>query len=106
LDYLVGILLFFHKKLPNSELACIAYDLNGKSINFYLSTAYRADFYNDDSIREAARHEVSECLLARLDFLAKDRFTTEEQIDEARHEIIAILENTMFKFIKNYEEGE
>jgi hypothetical protein len=97
---------FLHKKLPSHELACITYDLNGKNINFFLTTTYRAEYYNEKSIRETARHEVLECLLARLDFLAKDRFTTEEQIDEARHEIIAILENTMFKFFKNYKQNE
>jgi hypothetical protein len=47
-----------------------------------------------------AFHETAELMLADLNELANSRFTTELQIDQARHNVIHTLENSIYQFIQ------
>jgi len=49
--------------------------------------------FDANDLRQAARHEVGELLLARLVYLAENRCVTYEEIEEAHHDIIARLLN-------------
>lgn len=49
------------------------------------------------NIKEAARHEVCEVLLTRLDTEAKSRYATLDAINEARHAIVQRLVRLMGK---------
>ncbi len=44
-----------------------------------------------------AFHEVTELLFARIRYLATERYVQPEEINDALHECIRILENTLFK---------
>ena len=48
-----------------------------------------------ERLKEAAFHEVTELLLAPMNILASERYTTEDQIDQARHAIIQRLYNVV-----------
>jgi len=52
-------------------------------------------FYTEESIKKAAFHEVCEILLARIASLISG--IAESDIAEAKHDIIRILENTIYK---------
>ena len=56
------------------------------------------EFGTDRNIRKMAFHEVCELMFARYDLLATRRFdVTEEMLTQERHQIIARLENSVFK---------
>lgn len=58
-------------------------------------------------IRKSAFHEVVEVLFAEINFIANDRFTSQEKLDTAIHTIIRVMENTMFENdIKGRKSGE
>ncbi len=52
---------------------------------------------SDYEIKTVAFHEANELLFARLNDLANERFVSERDIDTARHEIIATIQNVFFK---------
>lgn len=51
----------------------------------------------DKFIRKQAFHEVCELLVHRLWYLGKCRYVDESEFEEARHEIIRILENVLWE---------
>lgn len=57
--------------------------------------------HDEVSINQRAFHEVAEVLLLKLRILAGNRFVTEPQIQEEIHNIIARLENSVFKKVKH-----
>ena len=62
---------------------------------------------NDEELKLTAFHEVTEgVLLGKLLTLARYRYTTSEEISEAGHEIVAVLENTVYKDIRKIKDGK
>ena len=51
---------------------------------------------SEQDVRRSAFHECCELLMMRLEWLAFDRTTTEEQYEEERHVVIRTLENAVF----------
>lgn len=79
-----------------------AWDIDVPSRTAIISlTKNPPDWLNDDDeLKLIAFHEVVEgILLGRLLTLAHHRYTTRPEIEEAGHEIVAILENTAYKDI-------
>lgn len=56
--------------------------------------------YKNKTIESLAFHEVCELMLGRLRYIANSRFITSDAVIEADHEIVRILENTLFKDAK------
>lgn len=48
---------------------------------------------NRKEIAQVAKHEVIHLLLAKFDKLAHSRYVTEDELDQAEHEIVRKLEN-------------
>ncbi len=48
-----------------------------------------------EEITRSARHEVAELLLLPMQHLARERFITEDEVCETKHQAIARLENLM-----------
>ena len=54
------------------------------------------DDVSDPNIRKTALHEACELLLGKISNLAEERFATADALDEARHEVIHILDKLLF----------
>ena len=87
-----------HKTRDRDAQASCYPHLAGRCATIYLSKVL--DNYDDPPgatfIRRMAFHEVCELLTARMNICAKARYVTEEEVDEARHEIIRTLEHVIF----------
>jgi len=74
--------------------ACCQPNIEGHIAVLSLST--RISESGQSVLSRLAFHEVCELFLADIDGLAKDRYCAEQAINVARHNIIRILENTLF----------
>jgi len=54
-------------------------------------------FPEDDWISRAAFHEVFHILLLRISCIAENRYSTPSELEEAEHDIIRTMENTLWK---------
>jgi hypothetical protein len=71
--------------------------LTSRNVTFHFQGSDNPVF--NDPKRDAF-HEVCELLLYRLHCLAEYRFVSASEIDEAVHEIINILQNTVYEKLK------
>jgi len=88
------------KNITSDTNAWVEIDNDNNMAAIYLNSEWvdNKEFLNDYSIKLIAFHEVCEVLLANMDFTARSRYNiSEENIDKARHEVIHILENSIFK---------
>ena len=83
---------FQHVELLGND-AEVEYDLESHIASMRLSTKVS----QKNAIRKFAFHETCELLMARMQTVASARDSNEKMIEEARHEIIRILENSLFK---------
>ena len=89
---------FFHEVpdgLPRCRAACRS-DYCARHVSLFLNTVWDEPPVKNE-IQLVAFHEVDEALLSRYHFLAQERFVSEDELEAARHEIIAIHSNTVFK---------
>ena len=89
---------FVHKapeNLPNCRAACRA-DYCGKLVSLFLSHKWD-DKPEPNELEKCAFHEVCEVLLSQMQALATSRWVTEDEVEVARHTVIAILGNTLFE---------
>jgi hypothetical protein len=81
----------------DGNLAHVMYHLEDRLVTITLNANYdEGRIPTDDEIKRAAFHEVWEIVFARLQYLAKERFCNEKEINDSRHEIIRILENVLW----------
>jgi len=74
------------------------HSLEGRAITINLSKLWEKWYYSEKNILDTAFHEVAEgMLLGRLTLLAKARYVTESEIEEATHDVVHILQNTVFR---------
>ena len=85
---------FEHINIPGS-LAQTQFNIIERLAIFKLSTTWDIP-PTPEEIKKTAFHEVCELLLSRIRIIAKSRFINEDEIDEEIHNIIRILENTIF----------
>jgi len=83
---------FQHVELLGND-AEAEYDLESHIASLRLSTKVS----QKNAVRKFAFHETCELLFARMQTVASARDSNEKMIEEARHEIIRILENSLFK---------
>ncbi len=94
---LKGYQLFFRHEDLSGNFAEIRYNIISRNAVFSLNTEFDTIDYSPEEIKRTAFHEVCELLLCRLSTIGKARFVAELEIDEEIHNIIRILENTVFK---------
>ena len=81
----------------NGNSAECAYNIIGKSATIRLNKYFTdTEHFTTQEIKEAAAHEVFELLLCHFGHLAECRYTTDKEIEIARHGIIARLINYHF----------
>jgi hypothetical protein len=85
---------FEHTNLEEADAEC-QYDV----VNRYATIRLNKDVTESD-IRKLAFHEVVETLLADFFEAAIQRSSSEEEIDFAKHNVIHILENTIYKELR------
>ena len=78
---------YYLEEIEENDGYC-SVDHDGRSARIALSTSAPND---PKYLKLCAFHEVVELLLCELDFIMKSRFTTEHEIDSARHRVIHIL---------------
>lgn len=91
--------------LKNYELDIRQEELKNARADFYVSSEFLATIRlakkwdeikpTDEEIKLSAKHEVIHLLLHRLYLLAQSRFTTEDEIDRAEHDIVYRLEKVL-----------
>lgn len=87
---------YFHEPDPDNDRAWISRDLQNHTAGVFLGLNWDSVPPSDHELERAAFHEVCELLLSPLDDAAKCRYTTVPQINEARHEVIHVLENVLW----------
>ncbi len=65
-----------------------------------LTKDWGSDIVTIEAIKKSAFHEICELLLARFYANAITRYTIQNDINESRHAIIRILENTLYRDVK------
>ena len=92
---LIGWEIKFEKGIPNADGAqawC--------SMNYTAKTAslgISSEINDDEDIRLCAFHEVCELLLGNIRVQAQARFTEEQELEAAIHDVIQRLVNSVFK---------
>lgn len=86
-----------HQNLNDNAAWCLFNDLKERLVRIGLAVNWDDTEPTKHAVRLAAFHEVCEVLIFRLFDLAISRYSTEDQLLEARHELIRTLENCVFK---------
>jgi hypothetical protein len=92
---------FIHADVEDAR-ASVSTDQESRLALVTLSTKWSGMEPNDFEIRKCAFHEATELFLAKINFIARSRYTTDSEIEEEIHNIIRILENVWW--IIDYEE--
>jgi len=87
----------YHTKTKPRNLARTSFN----TVQRWVCTTLNVDWgkypTTDYDIKRTAFHEVVEgALLANIRALAEERYTTQDQIDEEIHNLVRVLENTVF----------
>lgn len=95
---LVGWEIVFAREDIQGRAAC-RLNMQSRCAGLVLANDFKGDL-TDEEMRRSAFHEVCEILLARTWFICMNSDLTprqrESHMEEARHEIIRILENTVW----------
>ena len=89
-----------HEKYDEGRASC-GWKISGRIAYIRLSTdweEYRKEPISEKEIRRCAFHEVCELFLSRITMMAKNRIANQEDlVEEETHNLIRVLENTIFK---------
>ena len=96
-------LTFRHQELENGQLARADFGSKSRCATIRMTNMLYTDIAEELYISPevCARHEMTHLLTGRLEYLACDRFATEEQIDDEIEVLARILEK--FKLIPDSE---
>jgi len=83
-----------HKEIDREVYAVCYTDIIGMTATLKFNKNIREDL--ESQPKESAFHEICELLLAKLSTLANDRYSTEDELCVASHEIIRRLENCVY----------
>lgn len=92
--------IFKHCEIFEDSTARYSYELCSRVAKFSLGKEINIDESEDKEyvLKRAAFHECCELLLAKVNTYMFERNATPNQIEDAIHEIIRTLENTLFTF--------
>ena len=79
----------------SDALAACSIDLPQRFARIYLNTTWDDNHPTEQLLKCSAFHEVCELMLGEMNTLAKARFATDDEIDSARHAVIARLYNSI-----------
>lgn len=89
-----------HEKYDDGR-ACCGWKVIGRIAYIRLATeweSYRNNQITEFDIRRCAFHEVCELLFSRITMMAKNKISNyEDAVEEETHNLIRILENTIFR---------
>lgn len=88
--------IFLHEKLGGEYRASCSVDIAGRIATIRLAIDYSWVPVTCHDVRQSAFHEVCELLLYRLRYIGECRYLQPEEIPEEVHNIIRILENSVF----------
>ena len=84
---------YFHTDMDDAYARCSSNKLTDRTISLWFCKDWNdAEKKTKAAIDATAKHEILELLVTRARLLATSRYATEEQIYEAFHEIVYILE--------------
>ena len=92
---LIGWEVFYNHAEIEGFASCHS-DLNTRTATITLNKTAPCKI-SDIEVKRSAFHEVCELLLARFKILAKERFLSQEFLDEENHNIIRTLERVLYK---------
>ena len=84
-----------HKNINDTQ-ALLDYDTMNRSAEIVLATKLPTNVHNDEYIKRTAFHEVAELLTCRLSTIA-GWIGNKDFVLDRQHEIIHILENSVYK---------
>ena len=88
---------FQHNDKHKEDLAKTAVEHKSKSALILMTKTWAKDDITDDLISLTAFHEVCEVMNSKLNDLAQQRYVpNEDEIEEANHEIITRLQNSVW----------
>ncbi|KKL68772.1 hypothetical protein LCGC14_2121660 [marine sediment metagenome] len=90
---------YAHDSLSENTVAELAWDMSNMTALISLNVVMDKDSYCN-ILPISPFHEICELLLTKLRTSGKSRFLNPDEIEEHNHEIVRILENTIFRDIK------
>jgi len=88
---------FRHNDKHEETLAYTSVDHKSKSALITMTKTWAADDITSDLIELTAHHEVCEVMTSQLEDLANNRYVSnQDYIEEAKHEIITRLQNSVW----------
>jgi hypothetical protein len=88
---------YFHENNSDNDRAWLTQKVVGRVCGLFLGKNWGSIKPTKRLVRLAAFHEVCELLLTRLDIEAKFRFALEDNVNEARHAVIRVLEKVIWE---------
>lgn len=85
-------LYFFRSELDEENFAQLHADPCGRVVRADLALNWPASEIIEKEIKNAAKHEMLHLIISRLDAIGRTRFVSETEADEAREEVVRILE--------------
>ena len=89
--------LYFRLGSLENDKAQIWINYEGRVVTFVLSDEWKSDYFkiNHSDLKNSAKHEAIELLMAPLTFLGSQRFLSEEEYNAAREEVVRKLEKLL-----------
>lgn len=77
--------------------ASVNWSVSACTARVKLAYSWDKEVYNNDEIKKSAFHEICHLLLARMFAICNARYVTYDELEESNHQVIRVLENTVFK---------
>lgn len=87
---------FLHKNDDLDSLGYTKFNYTNRIADVVLCKDWGKRKVTEKEIKKTAFHEICEVLMYRLRYIAESRFITDVETNEEIHNIIRILENTIF----------
>lgn len=87
--------VYAHEELDGHK-AEISYDLDGSIAGVSLSTDWFGEPVSDGQLDSTAFHEIIHLLFAPLGTAAHARYTTEDAVDNAEHQVVRTIQNSLY----------
>ena len=87
---------YLHEQDDGTAKACIDYDSEAMTVALTLQKSWGSNIISKDELDKTAFHEVQEILLTKIHSIAQSRSYEPYFLEQARHEIIRIMENAVF----------
>ena len=83
---LTGYRVYFREELLDDKLASVSADMKTMAVMVTLNSEPEARQFND--VEYTAKHEAIHLLLLKLEYMGKERYTSEDVIDRESEELV------------------